>query len=299
VVARLRPDIVQTHAVKSHFLARLAGVPERARWVAFHHGYTWPNLRARLYNQFDRWSLRTPGLILTVSQPFREELAARGAPRERIEVIHNAIRPGWGAERRPELRDALGIPAQRKLILIVGRLSREKDHLALLEAVAALAGHDPHLLIVGEGPERARIEARAAALALGGRVTLTGQAPSAEPYYGIADLAVLSSRSEGSPNALLEAMAAGVPAVATNVGGIPEIVTHGEHALLVPPGDSAALAAAMDRVLGDPDLAAGLARRARKHVLARHTPEARIAALAAIYRRLLDPARPAGATSLP
>ena len=140
--------------------------------------------------------------------------------------------------------------------------------------------------MIGEGPERPRIEARIAALQLGERVTLAGQAPSAEPYYGIADLAVLSSLSEGSPNALLEAMSAGVPAVATRVGGIPEIVAHEEQALLVPPADSAALAAAMGRLLADPGFARSLAARARERVLERHTPEARIRALVAIYRRV-------------
>ena len=117
------------------------------------------------------------------------------------------------------------------MILIVGRLSREKDHLSLLRALSQLAvvrGGEgaaiAHLLIVGEGPERARIEAAIRHLGLSEMVTLTGQVPSAEPYYGIADLAVLSSLSEGSPNALLEAMAARVPVVATAVGGIPEIV---------------------------------------------------------------------------
>src|SRR5205823_11585403 len=115
---------------------------------------------------------------------------------------------------------------------IVGRLSREKDHIALLEAVDLLRARlgpavAPHLVIVGEGPERSRIEDKIRRLNLGSTVTLTGQRDSAEPYYGIADVAVLSSRSEGSPNALLEAMAAGVPAVATRVGGVPEIVTHG------------------------------------------------------------------------
>src|ERR1035437_9444993 len=69
---RVRPDIIQTHAVKSHFLARSAGLPKCAPWVAFHHGYTWPTLKARAYNQLDRWSLRSPNKIMTVSMPFRD-----------------------------------------------------------------------------------------------------------------------------------------------------------------------------------------------------------------------------------
>ncbi len=96
-VDRLHPDIIQTHAVKSHFLARLAGLPRRAPWVAFHHGYTWPTRRAQAYNQLDRWSLRAPQRVLTVSAPFRDELVSHGVRRERIEIVHNAIRPDWGS----------------------------------------------------------------------------------------------------------------------------------------------------------------------------------------------------------
>jgi len=119
---------------------------------------------------------------------------------------------------------------------------------------------------------------------LAGNVILTGQQSSAEPYYGIADLAVLSSRTEGSPNALLEAMAAGVPLVATAVGGVPEIVNHGETALLVKPGDARALAEAMGRLLKDPRLGSALTARARQLVHERYAPEERTRRLVEIYR---------------
>ena len=239
---RVHPDVIQTHAVKSHFLARAAGLPRIAPWVAFHHGYTWPSLKARAYNQLDRWSLRSARKVLTVSVPFRNQLVGQGVRPERIEIIHNAIAAGWGAEacnaeQAARLRESMGIAGNRKVVLIVGRLSREKDHLTLLEAVSRLRSTvAPHLVIVGEGPERSRIEERVRRLKLDECVTFTGQQGSAEPWYGIADVAVLSSLSEGSPNALLEAMATNVPIVATSVGGVPEIVTHEESALLIPPG---------------------------------------------------------------
>ncbi len=293
VADRLRPGIIQTHAVKSHFLARLAGLPRHAPWVAFHHGYTWPALRARVYNQLDRWSLRTPRKVLTVSAPFRDELVSRGVPRERIEIIHNAIPPGWGARNRTPgeetaLKNSLGIPEDRKIILIVGRLSKEKDHLTLVRAQARLRpAIGAHLLIVGEGPNRPRIEQEVANLGLGDYVTFTGQRPSAEPYYRIADLAVLSSLSEGSPNALLEAMSAGVPVVATAVGGIPEIVTDGESALLIPPSDTGRMSAAMARLLiQEPALALRLAGCSQALIRERHAPDARMRKLVGVYRSL-------------
>jgi glycosyltransferase involved in cell wall biosynthesis len=282
---RLSPDLVQTHAVKSHLLARLAGLEP---WIAFHHGYTWPHLRARVYNQADRWSLRKAAGVLTVSQPFAEELTRIGVHRERIHVIHNAIDRGWGSGSRAEaerLRASLGIGAEKRVVLIVGRLSREKDHLTLLDAIRELP--EAHLLIVGEGPERGRIEEHIRVTGREGSVTLIGQVPSAELYYPMADVAVLSSVSEGSPNALLEAMAAGIPVAATAVGGIPEIVTHEESALLVPPGDRAAMTVAIQRVLREEGLAGRLVIRARELVETRHSPQARTGHICRIYRNLL------------
>jgi glycosyltransferase involved in cell wall biosynthesis len=294
---RVCPDVIQTHAVKSHFLARSAGLPRQAPWVAFHHGYTWPTLKARAYNQLDRWSLRSANKVLTVSVPFRDGLMAFGVRPERVEIVHNAIPSEWGArscqpEEAAALRAASGIAAGRKVVLIVGRLSREKDHLTLLEAVNRLrpAGM-PHVVIVGEGPEKQHIEDRVRQLGLDEYVTLTGHRSSAVPWYGIADVAVLSSLSEGSPNALLEAMATNVPVVATAVGGVPEMVANEESALLIAPGDAAAMSAAMARLLTDPALADRLRKRGRELILERHDPEARTRKLVSIYRSLI-PAPP-------
>lgn len=292
LVDRDHPAIIQTHAVKSHFLARSAGLPGRAAWVAFHHGYTWPTLKARAYNQLDRWSLRAARKVLTVSIPFRDELVAFGVRHGNVEIIHNAIPAGWGAaacepRQAAELRAHTGIAPDRKVILIVGRLSREKDHLTLLEAVSRLRDVvPPHLVIVGDGPERPRIEERVRHLGLGGSVTFTGHQSSAEPWYGIADAAVLSSLSEGSPNALLEAMATGVPVVATAVGGVPEIVAHEESALLIRPGDPAGMSAAIARILTEPGLADRLKKRSHELIRERHEPEARTRKLVSVYRSL-------------
>lgn len=291
LTAGQRPHIIQTHAVKAHFLARLAQLPKHAPWIAFHHGYTWPTLRARTYNQLDRWSLRAAVKVLTVSRPFREELTAKGVARERIEIVHNAIRLDWGAaaaaDKATDLRAALGIGPDEKVILIVGRLSREKDHLTLLRAIGRLppALH-PRLVVVGGGPEQSRVEREIRRLGLEKRVTLTGHQPSAEPYYRIADLAVLSSLSEGSPNALLEAMAAKVPVVATTVGGIPEIVADQDSALLVEPGDAGGMAAAIEKLLHNPSLAHRLVERGGTLLQENHSPLARARRLAEIYRSL-------------
>ena len=115
---------------------------------------------------------------------------------------------------------------------------------------------------------------------------MAGQQSSAEPYYGIAVVAVLSSRSEGSPNALLEAMAAGVPVVATRVGGIPEMVTDNQSALLIEPGDAGALARAISILLTDAGVAERLTAASRDLIRERHAPERRVRKLVEIYRAL-------------
>ena len=294
LVERLRPDIVQTHAVKSHFLARRANLHRMAPWVAFHHGYTWPTLRARFYNQLDRWSLRAPSKVVTVSLPFRKQLTANGVDPSKIYTVHNAIPSDWGTRNfdsatAKALRQSFGIGEDRRVILIVGRLSREKDHLTLLEAARLVldAGVPAHVLIVGEGPERPRIEEAVRRLNMTDRVTLAGHQSSAESCYWIADLAVLSSLTEGSPNALLEAMAAGIPVVATRVGGIPEIVADGESALLVNPRQTGEMSRAMLRILqNEPDLAQRLVERGRELIRERHAPESRASRIVAIYRDL-------------
>lgn len=290
-VEQFQPDIVQTHAVKSHFLLRSSGLHRRLPWIAFHHGYTWPDLRARLYNELDRWSLRGATQVVTVSQPFREQLAAKGVHSGRIKIVHNAIDGSWGSSRGDPaaLRRDLGIASEVPVVLIVGRLSREKDHLTLLRALQRTSGTSlSHLVIVGDGPERANIEEAVRTLGLERVVSLVGQQPSAEPYYRIANIAVLSSLSEGSPNALLEAMAAGVPVVATTVGGIPEIVSEGESALLVPPAQVEPMAAALAKLLANPEIATGLAARARVLVKEKHSPDARARRLCKIYRGILE-----------
>lgn len=294
VVDRLQPDVVQTHAMKSHFLGRLAGFGNATPWVAFHHGYTFDDTRVLFYNALDHWSLRKPQAVVTVSLPFIGQLEGKGVRRERISVLHNAIDPKWGervraAELRSATRQKLGLAADEQAVLIVGRLSKEKSHLGLLEALRSVrdAGlGKTKLLVVGRGPAQPVIEERLRALKLEQQVVMVGQVSDVAPYYAAADVAVLASVTEGSPNALLEAMAARLPVVATAVGGIPEIVTSEQSALLVPASDTPALASALRRMLSDAGLRERLAGEALRVVLERHSPDSRARALVAIYEKV-------------
>jgi glycosyltransferase involved in cell wall biosynthesis len=295
VIEGRNPDVVVTNSVKSHFIMWRSRLWQKYPWVAFHHGYTSTDLKMRVYNQLDRWSLPQADRLVTVCQAFAQELAVTtGVPIEKVSVQHNAIRreQSVSAADAESLRERLGIAANEMVVLTVGRLSREKAHIDLLEAFKRLGDTKPEisskLIIVGDGPERARLEAAAESFAGKGRVIFTGQANDVRAFYAAADVFVLPSRSEGSPNVLLEAMAANLPIVATAVGGVPEMVENNESALLVPQDDPSSIAAAISRLLRDKDLAQRLTTNAETLVDTRYTPENYVRSLVEIYREVID-----------
>lgn len=293
IVARRAPDIIETHMIKSHFLVKALGLGWRVPWVAYHHGYTTTDLKMRLYNQLNRWTLPSAARVITVCEPFARQLARAGVAREKISVRHNSITPSGraGAAEVGALRRELGLKEGQRLVLAVGRLSREKGHADLVEALGELRRLSPaldfRLLVVGEGPERARVEQAAGAWGVEGRLVFAGHREDVRPFYALADALALPSHSEGSPLVLLEAMAAGLPVVATRVGGVPEMVTDGESALLVEPRDARGMAAALERVLVDEGLARRLAANASARAAEHFSPEAQVRSLVEIYSSLL------------
>lgn len=300
IVERRKPDIIQTHQVKSHFLMKLSGMRRRYPWIAFHHGYTTTDLKMRAYNQLNRWSLPSADRVITVCEAFAQRLTREGVAREKIFVRHNSINTNGEASSEEDtraLKAQLGIKENARIVLAVGRLSREKAHVDLISALGHLrrvnAEIDFKLVIVGEGPERAHVEGEIALNELGARVIFAGQVSNVRPFYSMADVLALPSHSEGSPNVLLEAMAANLPIVATAVGGVPEIVTHDETALLVAPRAREAMAAALARVLTDEPLAHRLASNASALVAARYTPESYARSIVEVYCQLVPGANAA------
>ena len=174
--------------------------------------------------------------VLTVCEPFAALLAKEGVSPRRIHVLPNTIAPRPAADpgRVAALRQSLQLPPDVPILLAVGRFSPEKGHSDLLRAFAQLPDAT-RLVLVGDGILRSELERLA-----GPRVIFAGHQSDISPYYALATYFVLPSLSEGSPNVLLEAMAAGLPIVSTRVGGFPETVTDGESALLVPAGDPTA-----------------------------------------------------------
>jgi glycosyltransferase involved in cell wall biosynthesis len=290
-LVKANADIVETHAVKSHFLVRMSRIGRNIPWIAFHHGYTQTNRTSPLYNSLDRWALRGPARVVTMCDAFKKQLATRGVRESNITVLHNSVNPSLGNRLTLPQMDgrkvALGFRSDDRIILCVGRLSREKAQTDLIGAIDHLNKLNPRIpvrvLFLGDGPERIRIERAARSRALCSQVSLLGHHRDVTPYYEIADIVAIPSISEGSPNVLLEAMAARVPVIATKVGGIPEIVSDGETALLVEPGNPAAMAKGIYRLLSNAEFSRNLARRARALVEQRFSPTARARLLADLY----------------
>jgi glycosyltransferase involved in cell wall biosynthesis len=294
-VERQRPDLVVSHSVKSHFLVWRSHLWRDCPWIAFHHGYTTTDRKMRIYNRLDRWSLPVADRLLTVCHAFARELATNtGVPIAKIAVQHNSIRPRPLAspEGARALRSKLGIAPDESMLLAVGRLSKEKAHLDLLAAFAHLRETDRELkcklVIVGDGPERETLEAAVKSSGINVDVIFTGQEKDLQPFYAAADVFVLPSHSEGSPNVLLEAMAANVPIVATDVGGVPEIVENNESALLIPPNDPQAMAAAIVSILNDQELARRLTTNSAELIANQFTPERYVRGLVEIYGNVIN-----------
>ncbi|MFD9124120.1 glycosyltransferase [Kitasatospora sp. NPDC059571] len=211
--------------------------------------------------------LRRAAAVSAISDTARDILTACfRLPAQRVRTIPN----GRAADRFPPAADdadrraaraALGLPADGPLLAWVGALAPEKRPDLALDALAELPGS--HLAVAGEGPLRAALAERDTA----GRATFLGPLDDPAPLYRAADALLLTSDSEGVPGVLIEAALAGLPAVATDVGFVRDVVRVGESGVLVPPGDAAALAAAVRRLLADGPAEAGAA--ARRHALAR------------------------------
>jgi glycosyltransferase involved in cell wall biosynthesis len=292
VISREAPDIVWSNSIKSHFLVRAGRLAQARKWIAYHHGYTTTDLKMRLYNQLDRWSLPAADCVLTVCRPFADHLASLGVDPQRIRIQHMPVRPfATDNSACEELCPRLGITANERVILCVGRLSHEKGHADLLLAFARMRAirnvNRLRLIVVGDGPERCRLEKIRQARGLGDAVVFAGHQDNVTAFYGIADVLALPSHSEGSPNVLLEAMEANVPVVATNVGGVPELTHNGTSALLVKPGDHAALADAIFKVLESEALRNQLTSSARE-VVAEHSPDNYYRSLVCVFKSVLN-----------
>ncbi|MCU0463259.1 MAG: glycosyltransferase family 4 protein [Anaerolineae bacterium] len=264
LIRREKPDVVHTHTAKAGFVgrwaAKLAGVPVIVHTFHGHvfEGYFGPR-KTRLFLILEQLTSRVSDVILTLTEGLRRELADkyRVTRRERITVLPLGLdlQPFADTPRKPgTFRQVWNIPADVPLVGISGRFVPVKNHMLFLEAAALIRAQRPdaHFVMVGDGELRAEVEAQIHALGLRSAVTITGWQRDLTIAYADMDVFVISSVNEGTPVTVIEALAAGCPVVATQVGGLPDLLEGGRFGALTPSGDAGALASAVLKTLDSP-----------------------------------------------
>jgi glycosyltransferase involved in cell wall biosynthesis len=271
--------ILHCHDYKADLLGRFAARGLPVGLVATAHGWTGATLRLRLYEWMDRRALTHFHRVVAVSEESLARLAHVGIPPERLALVRNALD---GVSPVPARSPKNAVP----VVVSVGRLSREKGHRFLLEACSHLArrGRNVRLAIAGSGPDLDSLISLARRLGITDRVLFLGHQDNVGDLLASADVFVLPSLKESLPLALLEACAAGVPAVASGVGGVGEVVTDGRTGLLVWPGDSHSLADAIQMLLDNPEAAVRMAQAAQEHVRSAFSVDEAAAAMMRVYR---------------
>jgi glycosyltransferase involved in cell wall biosynthesis len=278
-----RYDVVNTHSSTDSWLAALA---------LLRLGRPFPLVRTRHISApvsrdpLTRWLYaRAAARVVTTGEALRRELIERHVvPAARVVSVPTGMDAGrFRPGERAAARVRIGQPAERPLVGIVATLRSWKGHRHLLEAMKLLP-ETVDLVIVGDGPQRAALEKRIGRLGLGARVRMAGNHDDVLPWLRALDVFALPSyANEGVPQALVQAMLVGLPCVTTAVGGIPEIAEHERTALVVPPEDPQALAAAIERLARDPGLRRELGEAARKHCVENCSYERMLERMEAVY----------------
>jgi len=310
IVPRLRQlvrdreiDIVHSHDYKTDLLAWLLA-RDGVTPMATAHGWTGHSWRERrLYYPLDKWLLARFPRVVAVSSDVRRELIERGADDHAVTTVLNGIDHTAFVRdpaRQPAVRRAMGFEETDFVIGAVGRAEPQKRFDLLIEAVAGLTPRYPRLklVIVGDGSRLDELRNQAGRLGLATACQLLGNRTDVVDLHHAFDAFVQASDYEGTPNAVLEAMALETPVVATSAGGTAEIVRHGIDGLVVPIGSAGVIAAALETVLRDPDSARSRARAARRRVETDLSFATRMSAVEAIYVELFQQRSAANTTRL-
>jgi glycosyltransferase involved in cell wall biosynthesis len=302
-----RPAIVHTHMAKAGMLGRLAaaaynatrGSSPRARVIHTYHGHVlegyFSPLMTRVFVGLERLLAGFSDAIIAISPAIERELRDQfriGRAQQYRVVPLGFDLSSFAAvddDRRARARSALSLPPDADVISTVGRLTAIKQHRLFLDAVAAAARSRPNLiaLVAGDGELRGDLERHAAAIGVADRVRFLGWRRDLAAIYAATDVFLLTSRNEGTPVALIEAMAAGVPGVSTDVGGVKDVINSDAVGARVPDGDAAGLAAAIVRYLSNRDERRAAGERARAAVLDRYSLDRLINDINLLYRDLL------------
>jgi glycosyltransferase involved in cell wall biosynthesis len=283
-----RYDLIHSHGYRANLigfaLSRYFGVPI----VSTCHGYISTDWHLSLYNRLDVYLLRYFNHVIAVSERLKTDLVQKGVDERKIRVVTNALQDACGSDRatlRAQTRRRIGIEEGEFVFGFVGRLSEEKGIAHLLEALKQWTSGASRwrLVLVGDGPDRAQLERTARAFDLGERVIFAGFQTDTAQWYSAMDAFVLPSLTEGTPMVLLEAMASGLPLIATAVGGVPAMIRNGENGLLVPPANPMRLLEAMQATAANRELRERLSVGAAGSVRRDHSVAAWIEQVADVY----------------
>ena len=306
---RARPQIVHTHMAKAGLLGRLAaalynatrGSSPRARVVHTYHGHVlegyFSPLMTNIFIGLERMLAKASDRIIAISpaieRDLRDTFHIGRADQYRIVPLGFDLSEFAAVDdhARQLARRALQLPAAADVVSTVGRLTAIKQHRLFLEAVRAASSARPELvaLIAGDGELRSELEACARELGIADRVRFLGWRRDLATIYAATDVFLLTSRNEGTPVALIEAMASSVPGVSTDVGGVKDVIAADDLGARVPDGSAEALAAPLVRYLADPQLRRDTGARARAAVLGRYSLDRLVNDIIAVYRDLLTP----------
>jgi glycosyltransferase involved in cell wall biosynthesis len=289
-----RPDILHCHLIPSNIIAKplgaLLGVP-----VIINHDHT--NDPHRIDNKIllalDKSTNRFAHHIIAVAAACRDFLTTHESiPQEKISLVPNAIdlrRFSPGEASRDEARARLGLPAASRIVAGVGRLNPQKNFALFLDIAAQLATRFPdlHFLLAGDGPEEQMLREKASALGIANRVTFSGYVADTRLVYLAADVLLMPSRYEGLPMTLLEAMAMGLPVVASKLDGIAEVIGDGSEGFLVPSDDAALFVERTAVLLADAELSSRISKNARAKIEASFSVERMTSSVEDIYDRFL------------
>ena len=313
ILRHFKPDIVHTHMAKAGGIGRLAAAmynrsaahAARARVVHTYHGHVldgyFGEIKTAIFVGIERRLAHWTDRIIAISPAIRDELVREhrvGRADQYLVVPLGFDLSALAAiddMSRQTARAALGIPADAHVISTVGRLTAIKNHRLFLETARLIAGQDPAavFLLVGDGELRGALENAARELGLADRVRFLGWRRDLPTIYGATDVFLLTSRNEGTPVALIESLAAGVPGVSTAVGGVRDVVfpqggdpTFGPLGDVAPFGDAAGLARSVERLIADPRLRRSMGDRGRAMVVARYGIDRLVDDIDSLYREL-------------
>jgi glycosyltransferase involved in cell wall biosynthesis len=281
----LRPDLLAVHSAKAGVLGRLAARSLRIPVVLTAHGWTFtpgiPPLQAAGYRQIERFVGPLASKIIAVSE-FDRRLAldARIVAEDRIVTVHNGM-----PDVAPRLRADPGRTPPR--LIMVARFSAQKDHPSLLHALAGLQDHPWELDLVGDGPLMGEMKSLAATLGIGGRVRFLGQRMDVDQLLAEAQASLLVTNWEGFPLSVLESMRAGLPVVASSVGGIEEAIRDGKSGYLVPRGNVELLRDRIQRLLTDSTLRSRMGSSGRTRYEQEFTLDRTVSMTLAVYRDVI------------